>query len=318
MRILLTGSSGLVGSAISALALSRGILVREALRREVSPMSLFGQTPESIMISDITSKTVWRNALEGVDVVVHCAGLSKGPSGQSSTSDAILHEVNVAGTANLALQAAHMGVKRLVFLSSVKAHGECTLPGRPLTEDSSLAPADAYGRSKVEAEEQLYQISREFPIEVVIIRSPLVYGPGAKGNFLYLWNMVSQGFIIPLGAVRGNSRSIVSTGNLADFVLHCATHKNAANQVFLVSDGSDFSTASLIEMIAEAMGRNPRLIYVPVDLLRLGAALVGKHDIARRLLGSLQVDINKSRHLLGWSPPLKTTEALRSLAEGGV
>jgi nucleoside-diphosphate-sugar epimerase len=217
--------------------------------------------------------------------------------------------VNVDGTLNLVRQAATAGVKRFVFISSVKVNGELTQPGRAFTETDAAAPQDAYGQSKHEAEQGLRQLAADTGMEVVIIRPPLVYGPGVKANFAALMRAVQRGWPLPLGAVH-NQRSLVALDNLVDFIVTCITHPQAANQTFLVSDGEDLSTTELVRGMAQAVGVPARLLPVPVWALQAGATLLGKGDAVQRLCGNLQVDISKARNLLGWTPPVSVAAGL--------
>ena len=223
---------------------------------------------------------------------------------------AAFRSVNVNGSLNLARQAAAAGVKRFVFISSVKVNGELTQPSRAFTEADATAPQDAYGQSKHEAELGLRQIAADTGMEVVIIRPPLVYGPGVKANFAALIRAVQRGWPLPLGAVH-NQRSMVALDNLVDFIITCITHPQAANQTFLVSDGQDLSTAELVRGMAQAAGVPARLLPVPVWALQAGATFLGKGDAVQRLCGNLQVDITKARSLLGWVPSLTVSEGLR-------
>jgi lipopolysaccharide/colanic/teichoic acid biosynthesis glycosyltransferase/nucleoside-diphosphate-sugar epimerase len=212
----------------------------------------------------------------------------------------------------LARWAAEAGVRRFLFISSAKVHGETSRPGRPFREDDPAAPQDAYARSKWEAERALEEISRETGMELVVLRPPLVYGPGVKGNFARLMRWMSRGIPLPLGAVCGNHRSLAALDNLLDLVETCLEHPAAAGQAFLVSDGEDLSTAELLRRLALAMGRrSPRLFPVPAPLLEATARLLGRQDMADRLLGSFQVDISKARRLLSWVPPVGVDEGLR-------
>jgi nucleoside-diphosphate-sugar epimerase len=223
---------------------------------------------------------------------------------------AAFREVNVNGTMNLARQAATAGVKRFVFISSVKVNGEATEPGSPFTEADTPHPQDAYGQSKHEAEQGLRQVSQETGMEVVIIRPPLVYGPGVKANFASLMRAVKRGWSLPLGAVH-NQRSLVAIDNLVDFIVTCISHPQAANQTFFVSDGHDLSTTDLIRRMALAADVPSRLIPVPMWALRAVGALIGKGDVVQRLCGNLQINISKSQSLLGWAPPVSIEEGLR-------
>jgi nucleoside-diphosphate-sugar epimerase len=218
--------------------------------------------------------------------------------------------VNVDGTLNLARQAAAAGVKRFVFISSVKVNGESTALGRAFTEADLANPQDAYGQSKHEGEQGLRQLSVDTGMEVVVIRPPLVYRPGVKANFAALMRAVQRGWPLPLGAVH-NQRSFVALSNLVDFIVTCITHPQAANQTFLVSDGQDLSTTELVRGMAQVAGVPARLLPVPVWALQAGASLLGKGDVVQRLCGNLQVDISKARNLLGWVPPVSAEEGLR-------
>ena len=312
MRILVTGASGFVGRALCAALLQRGHAVRGAVR--TTQAGLDGV--EQVVVGSIDGGTRWAGALGAVEVVVHLAARVHVMNDGAADPLAEFRKVNVEGTLNLARQAAAAGVRRFVFLSSVKVNGERTLSGQAFTESDPPAPQDAYGLSKHEAEQGLRQIAAETGMEVVIIRAPLVYGPGVKANFAALVRGVRRGWPLPLGAVR-NRRSLVGLGNLVDFIVTCTTHPRAANQTFLVSDGQDLSTADLVRALARAAGVPARLPSVPVWALRGAAALLGKGDAVQRLCGNLQVDITKAREVLGWTPPVSVEEGLRQAVAGG-
>jgi nucleoside-diphosphate-sugar epimerase len=225
--------------------------------------------------------------------------------------------VNVAGTLALARQAAEAGVRRFVFISSIKVNGELTLSGRSFLPDDTPAPEDAYAISKLEAERGLMAISRDTGIEIVIIRPPLVYGPGVKGNFAAMIRWIRRGVPLPLGAVH-NRRSLVALANLVDFIVLCADRERsprAANEVFLIADGEDVSTTELLRKVARAYGGKPRLLPVPARWMRFAAGLLGKGAVADRLLGSLVVDSLKARDLLGWRPVISMNEQLQKMAQ---
>ena len=223
--------------------------------------------------------------------------------------------INFLGTENLARQAALAGVKRLVFISSIKVNGEQTKPAAPFTELDLPQPHGPYAISKWKAEEALLGIARKTQMEIVIIRPPLVYGPGVKANFAALKNAVARGSLLPLGAVN-NRRSMVALDNLVDFIVASSTHPKAANETFLVSDGQDLSTAELVRSLAQVSGVPERLFPVPVWVLRTGAALVGKQGVIDRLCSNLQVDITKARNVMGWTPPIPIVEGLRRAVDG--
>jgi nucleoside-diphosphate-sugar epimerase len=224
-------------------------------------------------------------------------------------------KVNVDGTLNLARQAAKAGVKRFIFSSSVKVNGEHTEMGTLFTELDNPNPNDAYGVSKLEAERGLLKIAQETGMEVVIIRPPLIYGPGVKANFASMLKVVKRGIPLPLGAIN-NKRSFIYVENLVSFILLCIHHLLAANHIFLVSDGQDLATTELLQACAKALGMKARLLPVPQKLIEFSAVLIGKQNVAQRLCGNLQVDISKARKLLGWEPPFTVERGLRRTVAG--
>ena len=305
-RLLITGATGFVGKAVCEQAVHDGLFVRGALRIRVEvPSSI-----EPFVVSEINVATDWGSALRDVNVIVHLAARVHVMHDTATDSLRAFRSVNVDGTLNLARQAAAVGVKRMVFISSVKVNGESTWPGRAFTEVDAPNPQDAYGQSKLEAEQGLRQLSANTGMEVVIIRPPLVYGPGVKANFAALMRVVQRGWPLPLGAVH-NQRSLVALDNLVDFIVTCITHPQAANQTFLVSDGQDLSTTELVRGMAQAAGLPALLLPIPVWALQAGASLLGKGDVVKRLCGNLQVDISKARNLLGWVPPVSVDEGLK-------
>lgn len=306
MKVLLTGGNGLVGSALAKQLLAGGSRLVCVARQ---PLSL-SLKAEYFPILDLASPVDWSAAVQDVDVVVHCA--ARVHVMRESVSDPLqaFRAVNVAATLALARQAASAGVKRFLFVSSIKVNGEYTLSGRPFTAEDVPNPGDPYAQSKWEAEQGLQALGRETGMEVVIVRPPLVYGPGVGGNFQRMLGWLSRGVPLPLGATR-NRRSLVALDNLVDLLMTCIDHPAAANQVFLVSDGEDMSTADLLRRLGRAMGKPARLLPVPVALLQLLASGLGKREVARRLCGSLQVDMSKTRALLNWTPPVSVDEGLR-------
>lgn len=307
--VLLTGASGFVGRAIQKDLVVRGHAVRAATRRAAS----LAAGSEVFEIDGIDGTTRWQDGLEGVQVVIHSAARVHVMNDQEAEPLAAFRKVNVDGTLNLARQAAAAGVRRFIFISSIKVNGEGTLPGRPYRADDEPAPADPYAVSKMEAETGLREVARDTGLEVVIIRPVLVYGPGVKANFLAMMHWLSKGIPLPLGAID-NRRSLVALDNLVDLVRRCMTHPAAANQTFLVSDGDDLSTSCLLRRMALALGKPARLVPVPEKLLTLGANLLGRRALAQRLCGSLQVDIEKTRSLLDWAPPISVDQALAQTA----
>jgi nucleoside-diphosphate-sugar epimerase len=308
-KMLVTGATGFVGQALvkrlAGECPAGGVLA--GVRR------LGGALPEGVrpvQMGDLLSSTDWSTALKDVAAVVHCAARVHVMRDEVGDPLGGYRQVNVLGTLNLARQAAAAGVKRFVFISSVKVNGESTSPVQVFNENDVPNPQDAYGQSKLEAEEGLLQISAETGIEVVIIRPPLVYGPGVKANFAALMRAVQKGYPLPLGAVH-NQRSLVALDNLVDFIITCISHPLAANQTFVVSDGQDLSTTELLRGMAKAADVPSRLLPVPVWALQAAASVFGKGDVVQRLCGNLQVDMSKARNLLGWLPPISVEEGLR-------
>ena len=306
----ITGATGFVGSAVlERLAAQAGVEIRALVRRV--GVKLPGNTVAVQVGEDFLLEG--DQPLEGVDVLVHCAARVHIMSDASSDPLSEYRSVNVAGTLKLAESAARSGVKRFIFISSIKVNGEGTVPGKPYTADDMPAPVDAYGISKMEAEQRLMLLGNATGMEIVIIRPVLVYGPGVKANFRSMMSWLNKGVPLPLGAIP-NQRSLVALDNLVDLVVTCLDHAAAANQTFLVSDDDDMSTTELLKHMGEALQTPVRLIPVPAWLLLRGAALLGRKDVARRLCGSLQVDISKTRSLLGWTPPLTVEQALSKTA----
>jgi nucleoside-diphosphate-sugar epimerase len=308
--ILVTGATGLVGKALCA-ALIATYGVRIAVRNTETESQADGL---DVVRGELSATADWSAAMDRVAAVVHCAARRHVTKDHFADPLAEFRRINVEGSLQLARQAAAASVKRFVFLSSIKVNGEQTVPGRPFTADQTPSPADPYGVSKMEAETALRALARETGMEVVIIRPPLVYGPAVTGVFLTMIRALWRGIPLPLGAVTANRRSLVALDNLVDLIVTCIDHPAAANQTFLVSDAEDLSTAALLRRMGQALGRPARLLPVPVGVLRLAATLLGRPGIAQRLCGSLEVDIDKTRHLLGWSPPLSVDEGLRRTA----
>jgi nucleoside-diphosphate-sugar epimerase len=310
-QLLLTGATGFIGRAVSNTAIIRGRLVRPVLRsRNSSGQS--GSVPNgSIFVPSIDANTDWSAALAGVDVVVHCAARAHVIADTStSESQTLFRSINVDGTLNLAHQAAYAGVRRFIFLSSIGVNGVQTF-AKPFAAHDAPAPHSPYTVSKHEAEVGLRMLASQTGLEVVIIRPPLVYGPGAPGNFGSLMRWLGRGWPLPFGLVTKNRRSLVGLDNLVDLIMTCVDHPRAANQTFLVSDGYDLSTTELVSRLGHFMNRPARLVPIPVALIDFAAGTLGKRAAAQSLLGSLQVDISKTCEVLDWKPPMSLDEGLR-------
>jgi nucleoside-diphosphate-sugar epimerase len=313
LKILLTGASGFVGRALRSVLEESGSDVSPVFRAR--DISHDGDKAEVVICKDIDGNTDWENAFVDIDVVIHLAAkvhvMSRGNLGELAK----YREINVEGTRTLAKQAAHAGVKRFVYLSSIKVNGERTSE-TPFSADQKPQPEDSYAISKLEAEEALREIEKETNMEVVIIRPPLVYGPNVKGNLAALVRMIKKGVPLPLAGVT-NRRDLVSIYNLCDLIRMCCVHPAAAGRTFLVSDGEAISTAELIRHLAKGLDRKARLFPVPFWCLRLVASLFGKSEALEKLTGDLQIDISITQNLLGWKPPLTVAESFRMMFTEG-
>lgn len=305
-KLLVTGASGFVGRALCEALLARGMAFVPCVRQ---PLSTSSTGPQPFETGDLSGPVDWSPALRGCSVVIHLAARVHMMREQVADPDAVYRAMNVDATMRLAEQAAGQGVRRFIYVSSVKVNGERTL-GRPFRADDPPAPEDAYGRSKLAAELALQAWAAETGTELVIVRPPLVYGPGVRANFLRLMQLVKSGVPLPLGGIR-NRRSMVALGNLVDFLQLCASHPGAAGATWMVSDNRDLSLPELITLIARAMGRPARLLPVPAGLLSAGAGLLGRRAAAGRLLDSLQVDVSPALERLGWTPPLDVETGIR-------
>lgn len=305
--ILVTGANGFIGKAITEHLRSLQADVVGACRNAEN-------SPREVCSPSLGELSDWIPILMGKSVVIHTAGRAHIMNDAMIDPMKLFREINTAGTLRLAKQAAKSGVRRFIFLSSIGVNGTHSI--KPFNETDTCQPAEPYAVSKLEAEKGLMELSQETKMEVVVIRPPLVYGPSAPGNFGKLSNAVKRGTPLPLGAVTQNRRTLVGLDNLVDLIVTCAYHPAAANQVFLAGDDEDLSTADLLRRMARAFDVTPRLPPVPVALLKAVARAAGKGDMIDRLCGSLQVDISKSREVLGWTPPISVDEGLRRAAEG--
>jgi nucleoside-diphosphate-sugar epimerase len=310
-RVLVTGASGFIGSALVQRLVADGRhRVRAAVRR---PLERLDPSVEQVHVGDLGAETQWKAALEGVDVVVHASARVHVMRDDAGDPLREFRAVNVAGTLHLARSAAAAAVRRFVFVSSIKVNGEATAPGHPFRADDAPAPCDPYGVSKREAEDGLQALARGSALQVVIVRPPLVYGPGVKANFAAMMRLLCRGLPLPLGAIH-NQRTLVALDNLVDLLVTCIEHPAAANQTFLAGDPEDLSTTDLLRRLGSALGRPARLVPVPSHWVEFAAGLLGQRAVAHRLCRSLQVDIGKAAQLLGWKPPLAVDAALRRTA----
>jgi nucleoside-diphosphate-sugar epimerase len=301
MKILITGANGFVGLPVSQYLISTGHQVVGTIRSRDS-LSVVNSQIHLKVIGYIDELTDWQDCLAGVECVIHLANRAHVMDEQSNNPLALYRKVNAEGTLNLARQAAAAGVKRLIFISSIKVNGESTLPGQALTSNNQHVPVDPYSLSKYEAELGLKLIAEHTGLEVVVIRPPLIYGPGVKANFLKMMQWVEKGIPLPLGDIQ-NQRSMLGLDNLINFIELCLTHANAPGQTFLVSDDHDVSTTELLKEIASAMHQPSRLLSIPQYFIEKSLILLGQRHISERLCGLLQLDISLAKRLLSWKPP---------------
>jgi len=318
VKALITGATGFVGKALIADLLSKACEVKALVRQSsvVLPLAV-----EQVVVGDLVALTLSdpsgfsKEVFEGVDAVIHTAARVHVMDDEATDSLAEFRKINRDATLVLARLASEAGVKRFIFLSSIKVNGEMTRPGHSFKPDGVHVPDDPYGLSKYEAEQSLLELAKKTDMEVVIIRPPLVYGPDVKANFASMINWMGKGVPLPFGAIN-NKRSLVALDNLVNFIALCADREKspkAANQIFLISDDEDVSTTELLRKVAKAQNKQAWLIPVPVSLMTFAAKLIGKGDVANRLFGSLQVDSSKARDLLGWKPVVTMDEQLQKM-----
>ncbi len=310
MTILLTGATGFVGAALCESLCQQGYPLTAAVRRTSSSLPV---AAKQSLIGDLSSDTDWSSALSGINTVIHLAARAHIMRDSATDPLSAFRQTNTVATLHFAQQAADAGVSRFVYISSIKVNGENT-GDTPFTPETCFTPSDPYGLSKYEAEQGLMKIAQQTDMEIVIIRPPLIYGAGVKGNFLSLFQWLNSGIPLPLGLIQ-NQRSLVYIGNLIDLIITCIKHPAAANQVFLVSDSEDISTTELLRCMGSALGKSARLVPVQPKLIELCANLLGKQDAVQRLLGNLQVDISKTKQLLSWEPKIGMNEGLQKTAE---
>ena len=304
MKIIMTGANGFIGS----------ILLKELKNHNIVTLT---RNPVNItdykydLSHSVNDSSIFCDS----NVVIHCAARVHMMNDSCANSVDEYRKVNTLGTLNLARQAVNAGVKRFIFISSIKVNGEQTKIGCPFTAADKPNPQDPYGQSKAEAEEQLLALAKETGLEVVIIRPTLVYGAGVKANFASLMKLVAKGLPLPFGAITTNRRSLVSVYNLVDLIKTCIDHPNAANQVFLVSDDRDLSTADMVRQMGHALSKPTKLIPIPAFFYSLAGKITGKQDMVSRLIGSLQVDISTTKKQLNWIPPYKLEDSFKMTAD---
>lgn len=317
LNILVTGASGFVGRALIDVLAEEGYPLTALVRDESTSLV---NNVDHLVIGDIGhlsqqtdgDRQALNETLKKADVVIHLAARVHVMNDSVHEPYEEYERVNTQATLTLARLAAEMGVKRFIFLSSIKVNGELTQTGSAFSERDICMPQDPYGTSKWQAELGLMQVAQDTGMEVVIIRTPLIYGPGVKGNFASMMRWVGRGLPLPFGAVN-NQRSLLALDNLVSFLVCCLSCPNVANEVFLLSDGEDYSTRDLIKKLAIAQGVKARLVPIPVSWMRFVARLLGQLDVADRLLGSLQIDSRKARDLVGWTPVVTMSQQLRKM-----
>ncbi|HLC14864.1 MAG TPA: SDR family oxidoreductase [Thermodesulfovibrionia bacterium] len=305
--ILITGINGFVGLALCAKMQEENRLVRGTVRSG-KHTSILPVGVKLVQVESIGPDTNWSDALDGVNMTVHLAARVHVMKDTSVDPLSAFREVNVAGAEHLARMASQAGVRRFIYVSSVKVNGEGSKVA--YSEDDEPLPVDPYGISKWEAEMVLHKVAAKTGMEVVILRPPLVYGPSVKANFLRLLKLTKMGIPLPLASLK-NQRSMIYVGNLVDAIMTCLEHPKAVGETFMVSDSEDVSTSDLIRMIAKAMGKKARLIPFPLPLLKAVGQLFGKSPEIERLTGSLCIDSSKIREVLGWKPPYTMEESIR-------
>ena len=309
-NILVTGATGFVGSALCQYLLRQGYHITAIVRSRHHSIS---RAIKQVVVSDLGLKINWVGILQGIDCVIHLAGRAHiVKEVVADPLDAFRH-INTRATLHLAQQAIKVGVRRFIFLSSIKVNGEKTPLHQPFSVTDNPAPLDPYGISKYEAELGLQEMVVSTRMELVIIRPPLIYGPHVKANFLTMMKWVQKGIPLPLGAVN-NQRSLLALDNLLDFILLCIVNPKAAGQTFLISDGNDLSTTELLQRVAIALRKSIRLVPIPTSALIIAGAALGKRDISRRLCESLQIDMSHTKKRTAWKPPITVDEALQKTA----
>ena len=313
-KILVTGASGFIGQSLCETLSKSGRLVLGAVRNLNS--ILINKNVKYVSIGDISFKKDWKNFLYGIDCIIHCAGTAHKMNNDKNFD--VYRSTNIDGTNHLAEQAAEAGVKRLIFLSSIKVNGESTnniKSQKKFSNNDIPAPMDLYSVSKLNAERVLWEVSSKTGLEVAVLRLPLVYGYGAKGNLQKLIKFVRSGIPLPLSLVK-NQRSMIGTDNLVDLLIRCIDHPEASGKTFLASDGEDLSTPEFIKLIASSMGKKANLFPFPISMLKFLASVLGKRDEIDRLVGSLRIDDSYTKEILNWTPPISVEEGIRRMVQG--
>jgi nucleoside-diphosphate-sugar epimerase len=313
LSVLLTGATGFVGGGLLDRLVADDRFACTVVARRTPAAGL--ANTRSVQIDNLVTDTIASDALAGVDVVVHAAAQAHAAVEDTAEALEALRQINVNPAIRLYESAARAGVKRFIFLSSIKVNGDETQPGRPFRPDDAPNPKGLYGKTKLEAEPQLQQLARAGGPELVIVRPPLVYGPGVKGNFALMIGLARRGLPLPFG-LASNRRSLVALPNLVDLLLRCLDHPGAAGQTLLAGDGEDLTLAELLRRLYAAFGKRAVLLPVPPGVMRSAAGLIGQGDRAQQLLGWLQVDSTRTRELLQWQPPVGVDAALAQLNPG--
>lgn len=310
-NILVTGATGFLGKPLVTELVAEGFPVSALVR---SAESMLPNQVTKIVGGDLATICDRRPLLHNIDIVIHVAARAHIMNDDAASPLAEFRKINTQATLELAKQAAEQGVRRFIFISSIKVNGEITHSNELFKPDDDFVPDDPYGLSKYEAEQGLLTLAKETGMEVVIIRPPLVYGPGVRANFASMMKWVKRGIPLPFGAIH-NQRSFIALDNLISFIIHCINHPNAANEIFLISDGEDLSTTELLRKLASTFSRRILLLPVPVSWMSFAAKLVGKGEITTRLFCSLQVDSSKANELLGWQPVISMDAQLKKTTD---
>ncbi len=310
-KLLVTGATGFIGRALINELLHHDLDLLASTRIAIPQLP---QQVKHVTIGNLLPSTDWSVALKKLDIIIHTAARVHVMTDNTKDPLTEFQKINNLSTLNLAKQAATAGVNRFIFISSIKVNGETTSHNQKFSPSDKFIPSDPYALSKYDAEIGLLNLAKKTNMEVVIIRPPLVYGPLVKGNFSSLIKWIKKNIPLPFGTVH-NQRSLVALDNLVNFIILCTAHPNAANEIFLISDDSDISTTELLKKIAQAFNKKGYLLPIPVSFLTLLATLTGNKKIADRIVGSLQIDISKAKHLLHWKPVTTIDEQLKKIAE---